>query len=894
MTLTVGTKLGPYEVRSSLGVGGMGEVYRVSDPRLGRDVAVKVLPESLAIDPERLARFKREAQILAALNHPNIASIYGLEENSGHPALVMELVEGSTLAERLAEGPIPLDEALNLAKQIAEALEAAHEKGIIHRDLKPANIKIAPDGVVKVLDFGLAKALEGETAASELSKSPTISAMATNMGVILGTAAYMSPEQAKGKPLDRRADIWSFGVVLYEMLTGKQLFTGETASEVLAHVITKEPAWEALAPCPRGIDRLLHQCLVKNPKHRLQAMGDARLCIEEYFSGKPDVDPAPESSKTSRGWKWVTLALAGTTLLLSFLLLWLRTAPTNPLLKFAFSVPNGEALVLTNNRAVAISPDGMRTAYVAEVEGKIHLWLRNSDDFQAHEVPGGENAQGQVFSPDSKWLAFFADGKMKKVPANGGPVVGITDVGDPRGLTWVSDSEIVFSPRPTSPLFVVSANGGAPRSLTELSAERLERSHRWPYALPGGKHVLFTAGDLANPDSYDNANIEGVEVATGKRKSLLQASCVITYMPQGVLIVARAGALYGVPFDPERMEVKGAPVLLLEHVSGDSTTGIAHATVSTGGTLAYVPGEPIVGSHVVWVDRKGIVTQLDLPITFYRDPRISPDGKKVALVSAQQGGVDVWVYDLEHKTNARLTYASTNLTPIWSRDGKVIYFTEVDNKDGTWGIWTRPADGSQNAELLLKVPSRALLNDISPDGRTLYFSMPSKDTTRYSVERLSLQKGAKPESVVDNKFNNAAAELSPDGAWLAYISDESGRQEIYVRDVGSSGARWQVSTDGGLEPHWSPNGQELFYHWNSEMFAVPVHTRPVFSFGTPKNIVHSMFELRIDSFRTFAVDPSGKRFLTLRPAEQSNSQAEVRVIWNWQRDVERLMQESKY
>jgi serine/threonine protein kinase len=893
MSLSPKSSLGPYEIVSALGAGGMGEVYRAKDSRLGREVAIKVLPDSVATDAERLARFKREAQVLAALNHPNIASVYGLEESGGHPALIMELVEGSTLADRLQRGAISLDEALHLAKQIAEALEAAHEKGIVHRDLKPANIKIAPDGTVKVLDFGLAKAMEGETSVPDMAKSPTISAMATHIGVILGTAAYMSPEQAKGKSVDRRADIWSFGVVLYEMLTGKHLFTGETVSEVLAHVITTEPSWDVLpASVPRSIQRLLHHCLTKDPKHRLQAIGDARIAIEEQLSGKSDEGPRTQVSGPSRRWMWMALALAGVAFPLASLLWRPRSAPETPMLRYSFGLPSGQTLVLTDQGALAISPDGVRIAYVNEIEGKRQLWMRKADEFQPHEVPGGESARGPGFSPDGKWLAFFADGKLKKVPVNGGPAASIADVGDPRGLTWSTDSEIVYSSSPVSPLFLVSVNGGKPRALTELHAEQQERSHRWPYALPGGKVVLFTMGDLANPDNYDNANIEAVEVATGKRKVLLPGACAIRYLADGTLVIARGGALYGVAFDPDHLEVKGAPAPLLEHVSGDSTTGVSHAAVSSNGVLIYVPGEPRLGSRVAWVDRSGVITPLDLPVAAYRDLKISPDGKKIALISSQRAGADVWIYDLDHKTYTRLTYAGTNITPLWSRDGKTVYFSQADPKDGSWGVWSRPADGSRNPELLMKVSSRALLNDVSPDGRYIYYSL-SPPGAPYVIQRMAIAKDTKPEKVIENNFANYAAEISPDGAWLAYMSNEAGRPEIYVRDVGTSGARWQVSSNGGFEPHWSRDGRELFFHWNSEMFAVPVQTRPVFSFGTPKKIFSGVYELRIDSSETFGVDPSGKRFLMLRPADQGNAPAEVRVIWNWQRDVQRMMQEAK-
>jgi serine/threonine protein kinase len=900
MGLAAGTKLGPYQVNSALGAGGMGEVYRATDTTLNRHVAVKVLPAKFAQDAERMARFKREAQLLAALNHPHIATIHGLEESSGTYALVMELVEGETLAERLQLGALPLREALNIAVQIAEALEAAHEKGIIHRDLKPANIKITPEGTVKVLDFGLATAAEADESSYDPSKSPTISALTTTQaGMVIGTAAYMSPEQAKGKRVDRRADIWSFGVVLYEMLVGKPLFVGEIASEILANVITKEPEWAALqSKIPGAVRHLLQHCLVKEPKHRLQAIGDGRIAIEDYLAGRTVVTSEPGLATESPLLRWTTAGLLLTVIVLAGLLWRVRKILPPPVLRYSFTTGTTTGnqqlkLNLVTGPAVAISPDGTKIAYVTLVNGSSSIFMRKQNDFQPVHVSGTEDALNPVFSPDGQWLAFQSNGRLKKVPVGGGPVISIADMGDPRGISWISNDEIVYTVGTTSGLQIVNASGGTSRTLTELDPAKKERSHRWPYVLPNSKAVLFTVGSLASPDNYDDATIEAVDLRSRERKMLLQGSTAVRYLSSGYLLFFRSGVLYSVGFDPDRLAVQGTPIPVLDSISNDASTGAPHVAISDMGTLAYVSGDS--GKHlVVWVDRIGKSKALEIPAASLRDIRLAPDGVSGAVVVTRGVDQDIWIYDFAHQNYSRFTFGGINITPLWSPDGKTIYYAKALEEPGAHGgvkyaLMKKPADSSRDAELVTKLEWRFNLNDISPDGRLLYFSF--NVSGNFSVYVMPLAPDSKPELFVSTPRGFVyAATLAPDGERIAYTSNESGRNEVYVRDL-ENGARWQVSTIGGVEPRWSRDGRELFFRRNTELYVVSVKTKPVLSFNAPSLLFQDVYDLRTDSAITYAVDPTAMRFLMIRSAGKFTDETEVRMVLNWRQEHDRIVQQ---
>jgi serine/threonine-protein kinase len=875
----------------------MGEVYRARDARLNREVALKVLPDSLTGDPDRLARFAREAQVLASLNHPNIAAIYGLEESGRTRALVLELVEGPTLADRIAQGPLPLDEVLAVARQIAEALEAAHEQGIVHRDLKPANIKVRPDGTVKVLDFGLAKALDpASSSLPNLSMSPTLTALPTQAGVLLGTAAYMAPEQAKGKTVDKRADIWAFGVVFYEMLTGRRLFKAETVSEILAAVILKEPELGELpASTPPTVRRLLTRCLDKEPKRRLRDIGEARLLLADPEAASvTDVAavPAPALPASPRWLAWLAAALA--VALGATLFLMLRAPRTNerPLARYDVKVPSKATLSLSSRPAVGLSPDGATLAFVASYEGVTRIYLRRRDEDDARPLPGTEGASNPVFSPNGRQLAFFGESQLKRVDVDGIPVA-LGPVNDARGLTWLDDATLVLAPEAIGPLVMQSAGGGTPVPLTTLDLAKDERSHRWPEALPGGKAVLFTVGLASSPDNYDDATIDAVIVATKERRVILAGASMARYVPPGYLVFARAGTLHAVRFDSDRLTVRGTPVAVVQGVSGDTPTGAAHFSAVGGGALAYIPGSRQAGlRHLVWSDRRGKTEPIDAPPALYNDIRISPDGTRAAVIQGTSGTGEVWVYHLGRKTLTRLTFTGNCASPVWSRDGASILYATIDGRNRRSTVWRIPADGSREPEEVTTVATRAYLGSISPDGASIlidYANLTSPGKT--DIKRLQLRPGAEPTTISATPFDEYGPALSPDGRFVAYQSDETSRDEVYVRDASGKGGRWQISTDGGEEPVWSPDGRELFYRSDARLMVVPVQTRAGFEAGNSEVLFDGVYRMRSDSNISYDIEPNGQRFLMIRPVEEVDMNVGLRIVLNWVDELGRLVKD---
>jgi eukaryotic-like serine/threonine-protein kinase len=888
MLLTSGTRLGSYVIEGPLGAGGMGEVYRGRDTKLNRDVAIKILPEAFAADPDRLQRFSREAQTLAALNHTHIAQIYGVEDSSGVRALVMELVEGEDLAQRIARGPIAVAEALPIARQIADALEAAHERGIIHRDLKPANIKVREDGTVKVLDFGLAKALDpqGPGRGSDVANSPTFTMRGTQMGMIVGTAAYMAPEQARGQAVDRRADLWAFGVVLYEMLAGRGAFDGATVTDVLAAVVTREPDWSALpADTPPGIRRLLRRCLDRDRHTRLADAGEARYQIDEARSAPPPAVAERVSARSRVA--WLPWALAAVLLVTTLALVWRVSRPTDrPVVRYVVQPPDKTALNLILRPALALSPDGRTLVFVGGPVGASRLFIRRDDEFEARALAGSEGASEPVFSPDGQWLAFFANNELKRMPIAEGPVVTLVGRGnEPKGLSWDGDGTITYTPESTGPVFQIPAGGGTPRAVSALKAG--ERTHRWPQMLPDGKAVLFTVGTAASPDNYDGANIEAVVLATGERRQILAGASMARYLAGGYLVFARGRTLYAVRFDMARLAVLGTPKAVVQGVAGDSTTGVAHFSCAASGALAYVPGEILEASHrLVWVDRAGKAEPIDLPPGPYFDPHISPDGRKVAMGVLDGQGSDIRVYDFDKKTFARLTFGGTNTIPIWSRDGQFVYYVAIDQTTGVNTISRRAADGSRAAEALVSHDSRVYLRSISADGVRAHVN----DNTVggfTDIGFLPLVKGAAFAPLVATKFDEYASELSPDGRWIAYQSNDTARFEVYVREVSGPGL-WQISTGGGEEPRWSPDGRSLYYRNDTQMMVAPVETRGTFQPGTPTLLFEGVYNLRSDSGNSYDLAPNGERFLMLRSGSGTTQSAHIRVVWNWSKELESL------
>jgi serine/threonine-protein kinase len=878
MSLSLGTKLGSYEIIAPLGAGGMGEVYRARDTRLGREVALKVLPTAFASDPERMARFQREAQVLASLNHPRIGAIYGFEDSNGVRALVMELIEGPTLADRIARGPIPIDEALPLAREIAEALEAAHDRGIVHRDLKPANIKITSDGDVKVLDFGLAKAVEGDVSSTDIQNSPTISRMATQAGIILGTAAYMSPEQAKGKTVDRRTDIWAFGCVFYEMLTSKRAFGGETVTDTLAAVIRGEPDGTLLpATTPQAVRNLLQRCLKKDPKQRLQSIGEARITLDEVLSGSTQtVGPIQESQSlpsakpaSLRFLPWAIAVLLGAALL--FALFTLRQAWHPSVLKpveLSLWIPPDLQLDTIDGPAVAISPDGSRLAYVTRDQnsngGK--LYVREMDNKTAVLLGGSGEASNPFFSPDSQWIGFFGDGKLKKVSVHGGAPIVLCDVTGYRGGSWSEDGTIVFPAQFTSPLYRIPATGGQPQALTHLDAARSEITHRWPQFLPGGKALLFTSSSDNN--FFEHADVEAVPLDKGVAKVLVENAYFGRYLAGGYLAYVSQGTVFVAPFDAQALKITGTAIPVLQGVDADLSDGAVQLSVSQNGIALYLSGGTSNQNlDIALLDRKGNASALISDQPDAASLAFSPDGKRLAF----QRKNGIWVHDLARGTTSPLTPGTPGATfPVWSPDGQWITYSHprTTSKGSGQGIYRKRSDGTGEEQAL---DPEHILNAYpsswSPDGKILAFmQLSEKDGSCCEMWTLAIDENGKPQEPRRFLEGNGKArqpQFSPDGRWVSYVSWESGAAQIYVVPFSVPGGKWQISTDAGVEPHWSKTGHELFYAGGASgraLVGVPYSVdKDSFQPGKPEVLFADRFEMRAP-FTSYDATPDGQHF----------------------------------
>jgi len=890
MTLTSGSRLGPYEITAAIGAGGMGEVFRARDTKLGRDVAIKVLPAALAQDAERVGRFRREAQVLAALNHPNIAAIYGLEEAEGVVGLVMELVPGEDLAERMKRGRIPLDEALAIARQIAEALEEAHEKGIVHRDLKPANVKVTPEGRVKVLDFGLAKALGGDagtSSATDVSSSPTMSRHATEAGLILGTAAYMSPEQARGKAVDKRADIWSFGVVMFEIFSGKRLFTGETVTDVLAAVLTREPDWSILpTEVPPAVRSLMARCLERDPKRRLRDVGEARLAL----------DPQPITSSLSGITASSLPAMAGSprprfpaamlsAALIAGVLLggWLigRRAPAGaerPVLVYDVEPEPGASLMLSDYPTLDISADGSRIVYVARKDGAQHLYVRERSSPRSRRIPGTDGGINPSFSPDGRSVAFFADNKLKVASLDGAPIV-LTTVNDPRGLTWLDRDTLAFSPEAGTPLLSIPAQGGTAAPFSTLKSDQGERSHRWPQALPGGG-ALFTVGEVSSQGAYDGARIDSVPRAGGERSTLFRGARFARYV-SGRLLFVRGATLFSTAFDLDRSSSTETPVAMADDVAGDTGTGAAHLAVSDEGTLAYVTGGVDETQRtILWVERTGATRAIQVPANDYGEITLSPDGSKFAVSVHGVGGRggDVWVYDLTRQLLTRFTFEGNVIASAWSSDSQWIYYSALDPATSKATLHRKRLTGDREAERLGSPDILFSIEEISKDGRSAFVHL-RRDATIVDIDRMDLTTG-RSEPFIQTPFYEAGAQTSPDEGFVAYQSDETGRAEVYVKAANGSG-RFQVSQGGGEEPRWSANGRELYFREGAKLMAVSIEGGPVFRAGTPRTLLDGLYFARADTGMSYSVFGNGERFLMIGPSGGALAPKRIRVIVNY-------------
>ena len=880
MPLAPDTKLGHYEVVEAIGAGGMGEVYRARDTKLGRDVAIKVLPEEFSHDKERLQRFEREAKLLASLNHNNIATLHGLEETSGILFLVMELVEGETLAERIARGPIPTDEALALFKQIAEALEAAHEKGIIHRDLKPANIKVTPEGTVKVLDFGLAKALVEDGAAVDISQSPTLTKEGTQAGVILGTAPYMSPEQARGKTVDQRADIWALGCVLFEALTAKKCFFGETVTDTLAAVVRGEPDWAALpATTPRTLRGLLTRCLKKDPRLRVQHAGDARIALEEALDEPAGAAPAHGIRKAHLYLVAGAAAVVGA--ILTSLFMSSPTPLADPVTRSILSLAPAYQLDVFQTTTVAISPDGRSVVWVGNQDGARRLYLRRLEELEAQPIVGTEGAQMPFFSPDGQWVGFTTGGTgLMKVSLGGGAPISIDQSVGGRGASWSADGTIVFTQGVQNGLSRIPSDGGPIETLTSVDRESGETTHRLMDVLPGGRAVLFTRG-TSDLTTWDDASIAVLDLETGRHQILIEGGTNPRYSTTGHLVYARAGSLLAVAFDADSLEAQGVPVTVLEGVATSPNTGQAEYGLSRDGTLIYAPGDSWGDDHrVVWVDRDGNVEPLIETPRAFMTAGLSPDGRMLAL-EIDGASKSVWVYDLARGILTQIAAGYNHGLPVWAPSGDRVSF--YSRRSGKREIFWRSADASAEAELLSSSEYSRFPHSWTPDGESFVFTETHPDTGS-DIWTRSMDGDATETPVLQTESNEDWPTISPDGRWMAYQSDESGRREIYLRPFPVQGSKWQISTEGGMYPRWNPTGRELFYRQGDKLMAVDVRTDPELELGKPREL----FE-RSSPYGRYDVDRNGERFVMADTSVSQKPPTQLILVLNWAEELKRLV-----
>jgi serine/threonine-protein kinase len=846
MVLVAGTRLGPYEIVSRLGAGGMGEVWKAHDSRLGRDVAIKISAQQFT------DRFEREARAIAALNHSNICTLFDVGPNY----LVMELIEGPTLADRIQQGPIPPGEALPIAQQIADALGAAHESGIVHRDLKPANIKIRPDGSVKVLDFGLATAGEAQPVTHD---SPTMTSR-TQAGMILGTAGYMSPEQARGQAVDKRADIWAFGVVFYEMVTGRRLFEGATVSDSLAAILREEPD---LTRAPEWTRRLLRRCLEKDPKKRLRDIGDAIPLLE-------DAEATPTAGRSRLAWTVAALFAVATAALLAFALWSPPRAVPKTAIRLTIPLPPGQEIV----SYPAITRDGRTVAYVTQQGTEdSQLYLRDLNSFEARAVPGSSGARQPFFSPDGKWVAFFAQGQIQKAEVAGGAPIRLAEAAYPFGGTWNDDNTIIYAASLGSGLLRVPASGGTPEALTKPDGGAKGYAHVFPQALPGGRSVLFTVWGQVQGSavlSLDSGKWDVVLPATGFGVGTFEATDRSTGR---ILLVDEAAGIRAAPLDAAHPKRTSVDTSVLANVySEPETESLGWLAVSNTGTAVYATGNP-ARTSMVWVDREGKIESLGGGEDVYREVNLSPDGSKAVV----RHGLDLWIHDLQRGTRSRLTSGSgSNILPLWSRDGTRILF--ASNRGGDWDIYAQPADGSRPAEALLKRPADQFPLSILPDGTLLYVEIQASTGRDLWI----LTPDGKTSAFRVTPFNETAGEFSPgpEGGprWVAYASDESGRSEIYVQSYPGGGNRIPVSTGGGILPRWSRDGKELFYVTGDAVVAVAM--RPDGSFGPPRRLFDRSNFLFNHRFHSYSVSPDGKRFLMIQ-RDPGSVPRQLNVILNW-------------
>jgi serine/threonine-protein kinase len=899
-TLAPGTHLGPYEVLGPLGAGGMGEVFRARDPRLGRDVAIKALPAAFAQDPERLARFEREAKLLASLSHPNIAGLLGLEEAGGARYLVLEFVDGETLAARLARGALPLDEALEVGRQIAAGVEAAHESGVVHRDLKPGNVMLTPQGGVKVLDFGLAKAAAaaGEraipssaTGGAAASASPTMTYAPTEVGLVLGTAAYMSPEQARGRAVDKRSDIWSFGCVLFECLSGRPAFQGETVSDTIATILKGEPDYAALpAATPRRVRELLGRCLCRDPRERLRDIGEARIALAaaaapgEAAAAEPTpggtrrrLRPAQEIGLTIVGAVLAALAGVIATRLLS-------RPPAPAPLALSVMLPRGERLEAgIESNVFALAPDGRSIVYAARGDGPYRLFLRRLGERAPLLLPGTEEGHNPFLSPDGEWVGFFAESRLKKVSVHGGTPVELAETGADRAAAWLPDDTIVYSPTFSSALYRIPAAGGTPTAVTTVDSAAGERTHRFPCALPGGEWIVFTVGTLDNPGDYENASIEAVSLRSGERRKIARGSSA-RFAPPHHLVVARSGSLYAQRLDPRDPRGGGTPVPVFDGVLGQPTAGAVYFDIARDGTLALVPGRPDQGeSHLGWMDLEGRLTLLPGEARPYRNFELSPDGTQAIAEIGGGGGsnTDIHIVDLARGSTRQITFDQRSASAKWMPDGRRAVWVHTRTP---CEVVLGSLSGTDSGRVLVSSPGPLGVTDVSADGRLVLFS--EYGPVNADVHVVATDGAGAPRPLIADPRAQTQGALSPDGRWVAYTTDGAGQREVWIKPVDRPGHGTQITTRGGMLSLWAPDGRTLYVVSGVRVEAVPLRiTGDLIEAEAPRRLFDLPVTTGDGSLRDLDLHPSGTKFLVRVPAEDATEMREIAVVTGWARTL---------
>jgi serine/threonine-protein kinase len=915
MTLAPSTRLGPYEIVAAIGAGGMGEVYRARDTRLDRTVAIKVLNSQLIVSTELKARFEREAKVISQLQHPNICVLHDIGSENGTDFLVMEFLEGESLSERLKRGPLPTDELLKTAIEVADALEKAHRAGIIHRDLKPGNVMLTKSGA-KLLDFGLAKPMNsgvasaGNSSASVFAAAVTVTSPASPLssaGKILGTVQYMAPEQIQGLEADARSDIFAFGLLLYEMATGKHAFQGKTQSSVVGQILAVDPPpITSLQPmAPPALSRLVSTCLEKDPDERFQTIHDVKLqlkWIEEAGSQSSVPPPVVSHRKNRERTSWAIAALLGLIAIAATIGYVQRTPKPAQPMRLSAELGADVALYTDYGANAVLSPDGTRLVFVAIGADKAQrLYVRSLDQMQATVLSGTEYARDPFFSPDDQWIAFFARGKLKKVSVQGGAVVTLCDAPNERGGSWGDDGSIVFAAGNRDGLSKVSSTGGKPEPLTTLNLQTGEVTHRWPQVLPGSKDVIFT--DHTSGGQFDDAEIAVYSTVTKKVKTLLHGGLYARYLPSGYLVYVHNGTLFAVPFDSKRLEVTGQPAPVLEGVASNSGHGGAQFSYSDSGTFVYVAGSAVSSDvSIYWMDAAGKFTPLRETPGDYGDLAISPEGKRLAMDITNGNRTDIWVYEWERDTLTRLTFkGDANFDPVWTPDGQRIVY-ESTEKGKVGNLWWIRADGGGDAQRLTQSNYAQVPWSWSPDGKTFAYYQNNPGTS-WDIMTVPVEgsektgwKPGEPKPFVNTPSLEVCPAFSPDGRWIAYMSNESTAFEVYVRPFPGPGGKWQISTGGGVMPEWSRNGKELFYKTSDQKIMVVRYTTSGDSFHADKPVLWSpgQFTIRGTSLN-YTLHPDGKRFAVLKApnATEATPINKVSFIFNFFDELRRKVPAGK-